>query len=43
MVAGVAAAKTDLMKWVQGVAPEAVQEMFKADAVAIVAEKGKQR
>src|SRR2546428_1646375 len=41
MVAGVGAAKTDLMKWVQGVGLEALQEMFKADAVAIAGEKGK--
>ncbi len=43
MVAGMAAAKADLMEWVQGVGLEALNEVFHADAVAIVGEKGKHR
>jgi putative transposase len=43
MVAGMAAAKADLMEWVQGVGLEALNEVFKADAVAIAGEKGKHR
>lgn len=43
MVAGMAAAKEDLMEWVQGVGLEALREVFEADAVAIAGEKGKHR
>jgi putative transposase len=43
MVAGMAAAKADLMEWVQGVGLEALKEVFEADAVAIAGEKGKHR
>ena len=41
MVAGMAASRTDLMEWVQGMGLDALQEMFKADAVAIAGEKKK--
>jgi putative transposase len=41
MVAGMAAAKRDLMEWVQEVGLEALKEVFEADATAIAGPKGK--
>jgi len=41
MVAGMAAAKQDLMTWVQEVGIEALKEVFEADALAIAGPKGK--
>lgn len=41
MVAGMAAAKQDLMEWVQEVGLEALKEVFEADATAIAGPKGK--
>lgn len=41
MVAGMAAAKLDLMEWVQEVGLEALKEVFEADATAIAGPKGK--
>lgn len=41
MVAGMAAAKQDLMEWVQQVGIEALKEVFEADATAIAGPKGK--
>lgn len=41
MVAGMAAAKQDLMAWVQEVGLEALKEVFESDAMAIVGPKGK--
>jgi len=41
MVAGMAAAKQDLMAWVQELGLEALQEVFEADATAIAGPKGK--
>jgi transposase-like protein len=43
MVAGMAAAKQDLMAWVQEVGLEALQEVFEADVTAIAGAKGKHR
>ena len=40
MVAGMAAAKRDLMEWVQEVGLEALKEVFEADATAIAGPKG---
>lgn len=41
MVAGMAAAKQDLMEWVQEVGLEALKEVFESDATAIAGPKGK--
>lgn len=41
MVAGMAAAKQDLMAWVQEVGLEALKEVFEGDATAIAGPKGK--
>jgi putative transposase len=43
MVAGMAAAKQDLLEWVQEVGVAALQEVFEADATAIAGPKGKHR
>ncbi len=43
MVAGMAAAKQDLMGWVQDVGMEALKEVFEADATAITGPKSKHR
>lgn len=41
MVAGMAAAKQDLMAWVQQLGLAALEEVFEADAIAIAGPKGK--
>lgn len=41
MVAGMAAAKQDLMAWVQEIGLEALREVFEGDATAIAGPKGK--
>jgi transposase-like protein len=41
MVAGMAAAKQDLMAWVQDVGIEALKEVFEADATALAGPKGR--
>lgn len=41
MVAGMAAAKQDLMEWVQEVGLEALKEVFESDAIAIAGPKGR--
>lgn len=41
MVAGMAAAKRDLMEWVQELGLEALKEVFEADATVIAGPKGK--
>lgn len=43
MVAGMAAAKQDLMQWVQELGLAALEEVFEADAVAIAGSKGQHR
>jgi transposase-like protein len=43
MVAGMAAAKQDLMLWVQELGLAALEEVFEADAVAIAGSKGEHR
>ena len=43
MVAGMSAAKQDLMQWVQELGMAALQEVFEADAVAIAGSKGEHR
>jgi putative transposase len=41
MVAGMAAAKQDLLSWIQRVGLEALSEVFEADVVSLTGEKGK--
>ena len=43
MVAGMSAAKQDLMQWVQELGLAALQEVFEADALAIAGSKGEHR
>ena len=43
MVAGMSAAKQDLMQWVQELGMAALQEVFEADALAIAGSKGEHR
>jgi transposase-like protein len=43
MVAGMAAAKQDLLSWVQQVGLEALADVFEADVLSLAGEKGKHR